>query len=295
MVLSNKKYKNIIVAVLVLVFFILLTSVIVLFIHSKNLKASLSLANKRIAADSLSLAEHKKTDEVLLKLVKTYDCADLFLNKKENLLPFLDTIFKSYSSYKDAYQNQYIEKELHANELRKQITTLSHYKDSSESKIYFLETDITQQVSVLDSVSAELERIEFELKKIEFEMSNTSIDSLVLYSPDGTKIYFYGKTFNQNPKDFGIGFYEGRGHYIGEWKENMRNGWGRHTFKDNSVYEGNFENNVRNGFGTYYYNSGDIYKGTWKDDLMHGEGEIIKSDGKSVKGYWQKGKIARTY
>ena len=55
--------------------------------------------------------------------------------------------------------------------------------------------------------------------------------------------------------------------YEGDYKNNMRNGFGVMTYPDGRKYEGDFKNNMRNGYGvmTYQdrgkYEEGSSYEG----------------------------------
>lgn len=50
----------------------------------------------------------------------------------------------------------------------------------------------------------------------------------------------------------------------------MMHGWGSSFWPGGKKYIGNYVNNVREGYGEYYYADGKIYKGMWKAGLMHG-------------------------
>lgn len=281
---TKKTYKNLLLTTLVLIVLVLGGILTKFIFQTKELRISLKLAENKIAADSLLILQYRKADEELMKFVNVSDNDGLFSNKKENVVTFLDTLFKSYVSEKNALEKQYKEKLIEKNELKSKIAHLETLNSTSQNEISYINTDLITQMERVDSISAELE-------KIEFELSQTVLDSLILYSPNGVKISYFGKIYDNKPKDFGIGFYEGKGHYIGAWKGNLRHGWGRHTFKDNSVYEGYFENDLRNGYGVYYYSTGEVYKGNWKDDLMNGRGEIVRVDGSIVEVVGDSGKL----
>lgn len=40
----------------------------------------------------------------------------------------------------------------------------------------------------------------------------------------------------------------------------------------NSRYEGDFKENLRHGFGKYVLPDGSVYEGTWREGLMNGRG-----------------------
>ena len=59
------------------------------------------------------------------------------------------------------------------------------------------------------------------------------------------------------------------GKYIGEWKDNNRNGQGTFTFASGSKWVGAWENNNLNGYAITYYADGSInQEGVFKDDVL---------------------------
>lgn len=51
--------------------------------------------------------------------------------------------------------------------------------------------------------------------------------------------------------------------YIGEMKDNKRNGKGTYIYGNGDRYEGNWLNDLRHGKGTFYYKTGELYIGEW--------------------------------
>ena len=49
---------------------------------------------------------------------------------------------------------------------------------------------------------------------------------------------------------------------------------GTYTYADGSKYVGEWKNDKRNGQGTYTFANGDKYVGGHKDDNMHGQGTL---------------------
>jgi RHS repeat-associated protein len=52
------------------------------------------------------------------------------------------------------------------------------------------------------------------------------------------------------------------------------NGTGLYTFKDGSTYEGEFKDDLKSGFGKRNYMNGDVYEGEWKKDKINGLNDI---------------------
>ena len=78
--------------------------------------------------------------------------------------------------------------------------------------------------------------------------------------------------------------------YIGEWKNNMREGKGTYYnpfTKDK--YEGEFKNGKAYGTGTLYYNNGDIFKGQFKNWSKEGFGIYYYKNGDRYEGNFKNG------
>lgn len=79
--------------------------------------------------------------------------------------------------------------------------------------------------------------------------------------------------------------------YDGEWKNGLKHGYGRLTYKSGSYYEGYFENGFKHGKGTMKFTSGNYYEGFYKFDKKSGYGEMHWLDKNEVyKGFWEKDK-----
>tara|TARA_B100000513_G_C11899560_1_gene184961 strand:- start:385 stop:867 length:483 start_codon:yes stop_codon:yes gene_type:complete len=89
---------------------------------------------------------------------------------------------------------------------------------------------------------------------------------------------------------YGTYIYSGKNEgdkYVGEWKDNKRNGQGTYTFGPNSdyagdVYRGQSKNDEWHGQGTYTWADGSKYIGSFKNNLMDGLGIMYYfADGKN--------------
>jgi hypothetical protein len=72
--------------------------------------------------------------------------------------------------------------------------------------------------------------------------------------------------------------------YIGEFKNNMANGYGTCSYSDKSIYYGNWKNNLKHGRGKIIFNDNSEYTGTFSFDLLDGHGEYKYNDGYIYKG-----------
>ncbi len=84
--------------------------------------------------------------------------------------------------------------------------------------------------------------------------------------------------------------------YDGDYKDDMKHGFGTFVYPDGSKYVGEWTNDLRHGQGEYTYASGDVYKGSWKNGKKSGEGVYNYPPGSaqsSIVGTWVDGKISR--
>lgn len=72
-------------------------------------------------------------------------------------------------------------------------------------------------------------------------------------------------------KPLQIGTPDSLGYYIGEEKNGIPNGYGRHYGNNGSFYYGHWENGKRNGFGFYIAPHEYLMVGEWKNDVFKGE------------------------
>jgi len=77
--------------------------------------------------------------------------------------------------------------------------------------------------------------------------------------------------------------------YHGEWRENKAHGKGRFTHVDGSVYIGEWQNNMAHGLGIYYQMDGPKYEGGWREDVREGPGVETSTDGSTFQGEWRNG------
>ena len=64
--------------------------------------------------------------------------------------------------------------------------------------------------------------------------------------------------------------------YVGEWRNNKKNGQGKMTYKDGSVYYGHWKDDKRHGQDCKMtWTNGTIYEGDFEEDVRHGSGKYI--------------------
>lgn len=104
-----------------------------------------------------------------------------------------------------------------------------------------------------------------------------------------------GSSYNGEWKDdmkegFGCLVYADGTKYEGEWSRNKKHGngtlWIKKGKKSTKQYVGNWEENKMQGFGTYYYENEEVYKGNWVDNRRNGHGRLEYPNGDYVMGEW---------
>ena len=81
--------------------------------------------------------------------------------------------------------------------------------------------------------------------------------------------------------------------YLGEIKDNKKNGYGIFYFENNEEYEryeGYWKDDKKYSKGTMFYKNGSIYIGDWNNDLREGEGVIYFQTGEKFCGHFIKDK-----
>ncbi|GMI63252.1 hypothetical protein ScalyP_jg8634 [Parmales sp. scaly parma] len=133
--------------------------------------------------------------------------------------------------------------------------------------------------------------------KAKFALAAKEGSRKTIFTMQPNKTYFLNQTLN-NPTDE-FPFVPGS-KFKGEWKSNMKEGFGTQTYNKGHVYEGEWSRNKRHGKGTMYVREGKSssktktktktrkqYAGDWKDDKHHGMGVFISSKGDVYEGSWE--------
>ena len=69
--------------------------------------------------------------------------------------------------------------------------------------------------------------------------------------------------------------------YVGEFKDDKKNGHGTSTWADGDKYVGEYKDDKKNGHGTSTWADGDKYVGEFKDGKMNGQGTYTYADGRA--------------
>lgn len=242
---------------------------------------ALAQLQQRYQIDSLALFSCLQTEAYLRQVLFPYDTGAAKVGS--DLASLARSLLDSYTQEALSLRWQitlYAQKAAHL-EASQRILRVQQFLGQKRE-------DSLEQVAL--ALRVRLDSLSYALHVTLQELQQVQYNTVQLTSPKGDTILFFGRLREGQPDGFGVGFYEGKGYYIGQWKGNQRHGWGLHVYKDGSSYEGCFEEDKRDGFGVYRYPTGDTYIGEWKDNLMDGKGELIL-EGKSIKGRWVAGKL----
>ena len=81
--------------------------------------------------------------------------------------------------------------------------------------------------------------------------------------------------------------------YIGDWRDNCKEGFGIQFYNNGDKYEGMWAMDKKHGQGTYWRNeNGKLrreYTGDWFEDKKHGRGTFFFKNSDRYDGYWVNG------
>eukprot|EP00347_Sterkiella_histriomuscorum_P019256 403342342 len=78
-------------------------------------------------------------------------------------------------------------------------------------------------------------------------------------------------------------------YYEGEYKNDVKEGYGQYRWASGNFYKGYYKNDKRHFYGEMYWNDGSIYKGEWCDGVQHGYGKMIFATGEVKEGFFDNG------
>jgi len=103
---------------------------------------------------------------------------------------------------------------------------------------------------------------------------------------------YIGELKNNKREGFGFLIEDDKVSYRGEWKNDLKNGFGIKFFDDNSFYKGNFVDDYYNGFGEYKNEwTKEHYIGSFKNDRFNGDGTLTFETTKTGVSCTVKGKF----
>jgi S1-C subfamily serine protease len=75
--------------------------------------------------------------------------------------------------------------------------------------------------------------------------------------------------------------------YVGEWRNDKRNGQGTTTFPDGHRYVGEYRDDKRHGQGIYTFPDGEQYTGAYREGKRDGYGSLSLPSGEKYVGEWR--------
>ena len=79
--------------------------------------------------------------------------------------------------------------------------------------------------------------------------------------------------------------------YIGEKRNNLKEGYGTLYYSNGTKYEGEFKNNKKEGYGIFYNRTGDKFEGEFKNDFYEGYGIFNFLSGLKFEGQFKDNNI----
>jgi hypothetical protein len=78
--------------------------------------------------------------------------------------------------------------------------------------------------------------------------------------------------------------------FVGHWRDDERDGWGKETFKDGSIHEALYHAASKSTSNDKHtFANGDCYEGEWRDGRMNGAGKFTPAGKSMHQGYWKDG------
>jgi hypothetical protein len=191
-----------------------------------------------------------------------------------------------------------------SNLIQHKIISTSKISQDIMKKFYSLYKPLNDSIHVEDVKLAYGESIEYngEWNKLKGERHGRGIllinkKRLFLGYWKNDKMNGFGKQINfeknvENLNDIDI-FSENKSYsyFIGEYKDNYREGKGKEFWLDGTLFEGDYKLGQKNGEGILTLPDGSIYKGQFKDGKVRGKGKIVYSDKREYEGEWSNNKF----
>eukprot|EP00403_Amphidinium_massartii_P039601 CAMPEP_0178456658 /NCGR_PEP_ID=MMETSP0689_2-20121128/46597_1 /TAXON_ID=160604 /ORGANISM="Amphidinium massartii, Strain CS-259" /LENGTH=243 /DNA_ID=CAMNT_0020082849 /DNA_START=80 /DNA_END=808 /DNA_ORIENTATION=+ len=83
--------------------------------------------------------------------------------------------------------------------------------------------------------------------------------------------------------------------YEGQWVNGQMDGEGIYCFNGSGSegqarYQGQFRRNLRDGYGVFTFPDGSLYDGNWRDDMPEGDGRVLYPNGEILRSRFAAGK-----
>lgn len=100
---------------------------------------------------------------------------------------------------------------------------------------------------------------------------------------NGSKVIYEGDIKNMKREGKGIQKNENCT-YMGDFRNDLKDGHGKAVFNDGDVYEGDFKNDKMTGQGLYQFKENKTYEGEFLDGKFHGKGILKYDNGTEFQG-----------
>lgn len=82
--------------------------------------------------------------------------------------------------------------------------------------------------------------------------------------------------------------------YTGQWINGKRDGVGKLTWRSGKgTYYGQWKEDLKNGYGEAVFPNGGSYRGEWREGKIHGYGIKTNAQGEESCGVWQEGNLQK--
>jgi len=127
--------------------------------------------------------------------------------------------------------------------------------------------------------------------KYEGFFSNDEINGRGRYIDSQGTFHYEGLFKNNKANGKGSYFLSDGTKYIGDWEDDLQQGYGEDITPDGTVYVGQFKDGEKNGKGKVTWTDGSTFEGDFVNGMIHGYGVYKWSDKREYKGHWMNGKM----
>jgi hypothetical protein len=193
----------------------------------------------------------------------------------------------SISSHKSS-DFQKTQPEVKSKEKSKKKKNSKSSSSSSKSKSSSLDqwTQIKTRITLCETSLLELKKAISDIL-VPKNVSGSHKFSQKKYKDGGMYI---GELKNDKKDGRGKMIFSGGDIYEGEWVNDKQHGRGKMIWANGASYIGFFDNNEKSGIGEYVWNDGASYLGEWRDNKFYGYGRYRWTDGRIYHGLWESGK-----
>lgn len=178
----------------------------------------------------------------------------------------------------------------------------SHSSEKSKSKKQSKKDDSSSSSGSKSTSSNKYSQIKTRITLSEnslLELKKTISDLLSAKNTSSTKIsqkkykdggMYIGELKNDKKEGKGKMIFKGGDIYEGEWLNDKQHGRGKMIWANGATYIGFFDSDEKSGIGEYVWSDGAAYVGEWRDNKFYGYGRYRWADGRIYHGQWENGK-----